>query len=766
MGPETVREREPLVPKGTAEFSGVAEPLYKVETLEDYCRATFSSERLIVIIVILVLSFVGFATLPQTMFTYVAGDHLAVLTRTACQYQCESTHVDPVARRHFGGTGLCTDTEGNGLAKFEVCDPKRPDRCVAAPSRAAVAKVQGWRNTGLTRCSFRVVAPEWVPYFVFGVVAFAAFLIAERMPPDICLLCACCVLAGAGIITPEEAFRGIANTAVVAIAFLFPIAAAIEDTGILHKLVMPLLGAPEFLVMAIPRMAIVVMLLSGFMSNTGIVAMMIPLLSNWARRLKCHPGKLMMNLSYAGQLGGSITLIGSSCTLVAAQSVREAYVMHMFDTFFFGTTVGLITIVACALLTPTSLLQSSDRHEDDTEAPRHRTGPTPGMYEAYFVVVAESAFVGMDRQLVQEDLACIPGVISVAMEGAAEDGAMRAVASNEVLIACANAQGVVGLRRVEGLKPMNEAALTLLGGNRRSRRLYEGSVGVLSDGSSAIETLEPEILRYQFCMALVASRGPDGHAPWNARDGGCVKEGDVLLFEANHCDVLRLKRIYTERFSLLHQVPLSEPPRRGLWFDQVRTFAILGFFTIFLVLVSLDRVPLHWGAGLVVALFVAVQALTPEQLYRSINGNVLLVVGSAFGVARAVEKAGLANLVALQAMKLGGPFGMYGMAIAVYIVAMLLGLVVNSAAICAMVGPMLLEMTDKDPSLDLKALTWVLICSAGASLISPLGYQTNIMVMPAGEYSFLDFVRFGLPVQLVHCVATVSLAPLFARLFD
>jgi len=281
-------------------------------------------------------------------------------------------------------------------------------------------------------------------------------LIIQGLEAEVALIGACCFFAFCGILSKKDAFGGLASSSVVGLCFLFPIAAAIEETGAMKKLVMPLLGNPDNLIVAIPRPFIIVMLLSGFMNNTGIVALMIPLLVNWSRQLKCHPGKLLMNLTYSAQLGGSTTLIGSSCTLVAAQSVRKAYVMGMLDTFPLGVSVGLICCLACSLLTPTSLLQSSAKKEQDIEASNtehvRRYLPTPGMYEAFFAVSADSLLEGMDMDQLEEQIVCTAGVISARPESVIESDEDRKVASGDVIMVVANAQGIAGIRRIEGLE--------------------------------------------------------------------------------------------------------------------------------------------------------------------------------------------------------------------------------------------------------------------------------------------------------------------------
>jgi len=813
-----VGEREPLVQKVSPRVrSYYVEP---VDYISTYIQDLFTPVRLGVICVLCISCFCGFFLIPPEEFTISAGEKLSVTSHAGCQYHCQSTHTDDAARKRFGGLGVCQDPSGRELAKYQLCDPHALNSCVEAKERADLERYMKGPHKGfVSECRFRVVADPWKPYFVFAVTAYMTFLICQNVPAEVCLMGACCIFAAFGIISAEQAFRGIANPAVVSIAFMYPIAAAVEETGVMKSVVMPLLGHPSGLLCTIPKMFVVVMLVSGFISNRATVAMMIPLLTSWAHQMKVHPGKLFMNLTYAAQLGGSITLIGSSNTLVAAQSVASAYVMKMFDTFPLGVLVGLITMVVCTILSPTRLLQSGaakkekssawtedtakseanvsqksslaeeewegeevEEEDSDVEvelgaaerghAVRHYNA-APGTYAAYFVVAEQGnigggkEFVGYDSLCLEKDLRKVPGVVSATLVKPAKEG--RTVLGGEVLVAIATAQAVVELRNLMGLMPLNRKALLMLGGKREKRRLYEGVV-------ENFDSMDANYLRRNLGLAVVATRRSDGSTPWRPTEGkgslaskladkgeGELQQGDVVLFEANPEKFEEHEETYTGTFNLISIVPDSMPPRRGHYVDYLRKALVLVSATLFVILVSLGHVPLCWGAGILITLFFVINAVNEEKVYRSIRGDVLLAVGSAFGVATAVEKTGLANFVAAKALVVAGPYGMFGMAAVVYLVANVFSMCVNNAAVVAMMGPMLIDMVAMDPSLDLKCLTWVMIMASGACFCTPLGFETNLMVQPIGEYLFVDFSRFGIPVQLVHAVATITLSPLMAR---
>merc|ERR1719223_1259166 len=190
----------------------------------------------------------------------------------------------------------------------------------------------------------------------------------QQAPPEVILMGCAAMFCVLGIISRKELFNGLSNSGVLGLAVLGPISEAITESGIMEQAVGLMLGNPNSLAIAIPRMMLPVALLSAFLSNTATVAILIPIVVSWSRRLEVHPGKLLMPLSFAAQLGGSCTLLGSSHCLVAKAAVAAAgsnYDMGFFDLAPIGvilTVLGMCVIWIMVMFTP--LLRSSAEGTD------------------------------------------------------------------------------------------------------------------------------------------------------------------------------------------------------------------------------------------------------------------------------------------------------------------------------------------------------------------------------------------------------------------
>lgn len=160
-----------------------------------------------------------------------------------------------------------------------------------------------------------------------------------------------------------------------------------------------------------------------------------------------------------------------------------------------------------------------------------------------------------------------------------------------------------------------------------------------------------------------------------------------------------------------------------------------------------------------------IRALTVEQLLNAVKGNILLIIAGALALGIALQKTGVVKLVAETLMTAAAPLGSIGVIAMVYIISVVLSMFINNSATIAILSPMVVSMAKADPNLDIALLVWTLVLGAGSCFTTPLGYQTNLMVMPDGKYSFGDFARFGGLIQLLHGIACVLFIGLFGKYF-
>lgn len=708
------------------------------ETFVDQLRHLCSVRRCVFFAVAVVLAVVLVLTVNPDKFAVKVPPVHDALTEEECRHRCTKNPKNHCEGKHLVWSEKWCDTDGK-------CQPEKP--------LVGVMRQK-------TSCQFKEIPRRWTISVVIVSLVFGILLIIEGFDAAFVMVGLSCFFAVLGIITgSDEAFKGFSNGGVVGLAALFPIAVAIQETGMVESNVSVVLGNPSSFVVALFRMMIPVAIGSAFLSNTAIVQMMIPVIVSWARRLNTSPGKMLMPLSFAAQLGGTTTLIGSSICLVAKQSVDPAiYDMQFFDLGLVGAPLALVTMVFIFICLP--CLKSSATSSETSE-PNEKSTYIPvstsdavideeairkvNDFDLTMLVRRGHAYVGADGQEVCDQLMRLPGVHEA-------NTAVKTLEGDSELHIKATADGIVALRHVKDLELSTHNALLLLGGGRVFRKLYEC---VVQPQSSLVgHPLHEKALRTRLHCAPVGIRGKSVTS--------VVAGGDVLLLEGDERHVT--SKFWTAEFSLTSKVPDSSPPRVGMSSDRPRNAAVLLGMLILVIMVTLDKTKLSYGGGVYVIFLVVINALTVHDVYRSMNASLLATIAGAFGVSAALQRTGIAGYLGTQVVNLTLPGGKHAIRAAVYFVAMFLSMFMNNSATVAILGPMSADIamqagavTDVELQQAVKCLTMVIVYGAGTCLMTPLGYQTNLMVMPEGGYVFSDFTKYGAPVQVLHMISSLVL---------
>jgi len=680
--------------------------------------------------------------------------------RKNTQNICEGRHLI-FDEKWCGRNGTCQSEEpivGERAAIPPALGASPPLQAAILPAVGASAPLQE-EMMKITSCQFKQAPRQWTLCVVIVCLVFGISLIIEGFDAAVVMVGTSCFFAFVGIINGKQAFRGFSNGGLMGLAALYPIAMAIQETGMVEGSVGVVLGNPSTFIVALFRMMIPVAIGSAFLSNTAIVQMMIPVIVAWARRLDTSPGKMLMPLSFAAQLGGTTTLIGSSICLVAKQSVDPAlYNMEFFDLGIVGAPLALMTMVYIYIFLPclTSSAAPSEPSEPDgknTELDGHPSDAVTDEeamrkvndFNVTMLVVRDYAYVGKNGQEVCDQLKRLPGVHEA-------NTRTETLKTGSKLHIRATADGIVALRHVRDLSLSTQLALHKLGGGRVFRNLYEC---VVQPQSSLVgRQLHEGALFTRLQCAAVGIRGK--------QITSVVTAGDVLLLEADERNVTGKK--WTTEFSLTGEVADSRPPRTGMRTDAPRTVAVLLGMLTLVILVTLDESKLSYGGAVYVIFLLIINALTVQDIYQSMNASLLATIAGAFGISSALQDTGVAGYIGSSVVSLTKAGGTHAIRAAVYFVAMFLSLFMNNSATVAIMGPMSVDIakqagavTTPEIQQAVKCLIMVIVYGAGTCLMTPLGYQTNLMVMPDGGYSFSDFTKYGFPVQLLHMISTLVL---------
>lgn len=581
-------------------------------------------------------------------------------------------------------------------------------------------------------------------------VGMLCTLISGRVGADIVLMGVLTALLLFGVLEPAQALRGFANEGVITIALLYVVTAGLKETGAMTMLTSALLGRPRSELAAQARIIGPVAGLSAFVNNTPIVAMFLPVLSGMSRRYNLAPSRLFMPLSFAAILGGLCTLIGTSTNLVVNSLIlseldrdpttAQAVGMERFGMFTLAP-VGLpiaLAGLAYILLMGRRLLPAGARSD----------GPETDAREYTVAMRVEKGAPIVGRTLEEAGLRHLPGLFLSRIER--DDAPIFAVGpeerlrENDVLVFVGVLDSVVDLQRTRGLAPVTAGDGPE--GVRQLNRLVEV---VISRSSPLVgQSIREGGFRTHYGAVVVAVHRHGTRLRGKLGDI-VLRPGDTLLIEAPS-GWINLHRD-SSSFHLVSELPDAAAPRHErAWLAIVILACVVGAIT-FEVLAPV--VAAMAGAGAMIAL----RCCTGPQARASVDWRVLIVIGAAFGVGSAMTQTGLAHEIAEGALSLvHAPLALLAI---VYALTVLFTACITNNAAAALMFPIALQVATT-AGLPFMPFAVCIAIGASAEFMTPLGYQTNLMVMGPGGYRWLDYTRFGGPLTLLCGLLCVPLSAL------
>lgn len=578
------------------------------------------------------------------------------------------------------------------------------------------------------------------------VVAMFVALATTSLPAHLVILVALAFLMAVGVVSPAGALSGLSNEGVVTVGALFVVAAAIQRTGVLGQLLQGVLGTPTGVRQAQARLLAPVALSSAFLNNTPIVAMLLPLVRDWAKRIGVPASKLLIPLSYGAILGGMCTLIGSSTNMVVFGLLREAghSGMGLFELAWVGLPACLAGAAVMLALGP-RLLPSLDDTSQAYGDPRE--------YLTELRVVPGGPVDG--KAVVEAGLRDLPGAYLVEVDR--RDHVLAAVRPDEVLeggdqlVFLAALDAVVELQRLPGLEPATEQVFRLEAPSAE-RHFVEAVVSATSPLIGRTVT-EARFRNRYGAVVLGVSRAGERVEKRVAETR--FRAGDGLLLETTASFLER--HAGSRHFYLASTVEGPGPATRD------RASVGVAILVALLALVGTGTVPMLHAALVAALAMVLFGVCSEETAFRAVDFRLLLAVAGALGVGHALTESGAADGLADLALALGGGSPLGSLAVVYVTTALLSELVTNNAA-AAIMFPVAWAMS-QHLGADPMPFVATLMIASSASFLSPLGYQTNLMVYGAGHYRFRDFLRLGAPVSLAVGLTTLAVAPRVWPLF-
>ena len=611
---------------------------------------------------------------------------------------------------------------------------------------------------------------------VLILVAAAAFFVSGKFRSDIVALCSLLALLIFQILTPEEALSGFSNQVVIMMIGLFVVGGAIFQTGLAKMIsskILKLAGKSEL------KLFLLVMLVTGgigaFVSNTGTVALMLPIVVSLAHNAGMSPSRLLMPLAFASSMGGMMTLIGTPPNLIIQDTLTGAGYGEL--SFFSFLPVGLICLATgIIVLWPLSKIFLS---KNEKKADAKRSGKTLAQL-AHEYSLSENLFrlrapenspiTGQTVQALDLRRRYKLNILEIRRGETAQHRFLKTVtqelASADTVINPGDVLYVTGSEDGVG-RFAEDYRMEMLDSHISEEAAYAGKtlafydIGiaeiVLMPSSNMInQSIKEAGFRDSFNVNVLGIRRKQEYI---LHELGDVKmhSGDVLLVQGTWPDIARLSKEDTQ-WVVLGQ-PLEEAARVTL--DYKAPVAAL-IMILMVVMMVFDFIPVAPVTAVMIAGVLMVLTgcfRNVEAAYKTINWETIVLFAAMLPMSLALEKTGVSGVIAGALTGGLGDLGPVAVLAGVYFTASLMTMFISNTVTAVLMAPIALQSAVQ---LGVSPVPFLFAVTVAASMCfaSPFSTPPNALVMPAGQYTFMDYVKVGLPLQIIMGVVMVAVLPL------
>lgn len=585
---------------------------------------------------------------------------------------------------------------------------------------------------------------DWqIAYVIAVIVLMLLALIFEVARPDIILFTTMIVFLLTNVINIQEALIGFSNAGMLTIALLFIIAGVIQRSGLFNQIVSRMLGERSSPRGAMFKMMLPISGMSAFLNNTPIVVTFTPIVRKWCRDHNISPSKFLIPLSYITIMGGMITLMGTSTNLV----VHGYLVGHGHEGFsvFQLAVVGIPVAIVGMIYLVTLGYKILPNHRELSE----KMEETSREYLAEMIVQKDYSHIG--KSVKDAGLRSLQGLFLIEIIRADGTHISPVKSSTEMkkddrLIFTGEVSTIAELQNTKGLmlEPSQDVSLDLL--ENGNTQLVEA---VVSHESSLIsEKIRDTQFRSKFDAAVIAVHRQNERVEGKIGEIA-LKAGDTLLLLAGP-DFKSRQRQFNDFYVV---TPMGNPfvtkkdTRKGL--------ITVGLLVAMILLVIFGVLTMFKAMAFTVLILIFSRIVTLDEAKDSISFDILLLIASAFGIGQAIEESGTAHWVASNIVDLAAPFGVIALLVIVYLLTNLFTELITNNAAALMMLPIAMGIAEQ-ANINPTALAVLVAIAASSSFVTPIGYQTNLIVMGPGGYKFTDYFKVGIPLTFIVMIIAVT----------
>lgn len=637
---------------------------------------------------------------------------------------------------------------------------------------------------------FLQAAHPWIA-IATTVAVFLGIQFARRVPVDLLFLLALCFVTLFGVISPQTAISGFASRAVLAISGLLVVSAGLRKTGVLDWIGAKILGRATNERSALLRLTGPIVISTAFVLNTALVAMMMPVILDWCRQRNLSPSKLLLPLSYLTILGGVCTLIGTSTTLVVNEKLRDSVAIVENEINELKAKIAVATPdelpgleaslvsrqkilpnvqpmgffeiswigIPCALIGSVYMLILGQRFLPGKRDIMELLGDQQREYLVEMMVQPDCPLI--NRTVEAAGLRNLHGLFLIEID---RDGDIITpvtprdfVRAGDRLVFTGLVNTIVDLEKIPGLIPAADRTYEFHPQSRVQRHLTEV---VLSPSSPLIGTTVRKANFRQLYNAAVVAVHRNGQRLPNKIGNIELEVGDTLLLQTR-TDFIAQHRNNRD-FYLVSSVDDAEPRRHDralisgglmilliLWLCLTSVFSGLGFAG------GLTSPAI--AALTVAALMILTQCLSASEARGALDLQVIVTIAAALGLGNALWESGAAQMIAegLVAAVGTNPFILL---IVIYLLTVVFTETITNTAVAALLLPIAVAIAQQG---DMSPRPFIMAIAIGASMafLTPIGYQTNLMVMGPGGYTPRDYLKSGIPLAILIAVTAIVLIP-------